>query len=644
MSARPPIEIQHLFKNGKIGKMGLKNRIIMAPMLVGLSELDGTVGEKFTRFYVERAEGGVALIAVGGICPDDRYRSHPGQPSLDDDKYISGWKKFTEEIKERGVKVTAQLLHPGRYAPSIITGRQPVAPSPIPSKFTGETPRELTVEEILEIEEKFAKAAKRAKIAGFDGVELCASAGYLFSQFLSPATNKRNDEYGGSLENRMRFLIETVRKIKKATEEDFPLIVRLSAEDYIPGGTNLKETTIVAKNLEDAGVDALNITTGWHESPRPLITREVPPGGFVHLAEAVKKAVNIPVIASNRIKYPQLASKIIEGKKADFVAIGRPLIADSQWPQKAYEGRYNEIKPCLACGHCLESLFSGHSIECTVNPRAGKETEYEIRRAEKNKKVLVIGGGPAGLEAALTAALRGHNATLCEKSNDLGGQFRIASIPPYKEELRELIEYYRNMLTKLNVKIKLNTEVTADAIEKFSSDVIIVATGAEPLIPDISGVYRENVVTAYDVLAGKAACGDVVAIIGGGGVGLETADYLSEKGKEVTIIEMLAKIGLDMERTTRWPLLKRLKTKNVKILINTKAVTVEKDGVIVRCEELERKIPAKTIVLAVGMVPNKKLYEKLKDKFEDVYAVGDCVKPQRVRQAIATAFKISIRI
>ena len=289
MSSKPPVEVQYLFRTVKIGELELKNRIIMAPMLIGLSEFDGTVGEKLTQFYVERAEGGVALIAVGGICPDDRYRSHPGQPSLDGDKYTPGWKKFTNEIKEREAKVTAQLLHPGRYAPSIITGRQPVAPSPIPSKFTGETPKELTVEEIKEIEEKFAEAAKRAKLAGFDGVELYASAGYLFSQFLSPATNKRGDEYGGSLKNRMRFLIETVEKNKKCSWKKYPLIVRLSAEDYMPGDTTIEETKIVAKTLEDAGVDALNITTGWHESPRPLITREFLQEDLYILQKLLKK-------------------------------------------------------------------------------------------------------------------------------------------------------------------------------------------------------------------------------------------------------------------------------------------------------------------------------------------------------------------
>jgi len=644
MSSRPPIEVQHLFKIGKIGELELKNRIIMAPMLIGLSELDGTIGERFTRFYVERAEGGAALIAVGGICPDDRYRSHPGQPSLDGDKYIPGWKKFTNEIKERGAKVTVQLLHPGRYALSIITGRQPVAPSPIPSKFTGETPKELTIEEIIEIEEKFAEAAKRAKLAGFDGVELCASAGYLFSQFLSPATNKRSDKYGGPLENRMRFLIETVEKIKSVTGEKYPLIVRLSAEDYMPGGTTIEETKIVAKSLENVGVDAINITTGWHESPRPLITREVPPGGFIHLAEAIKKVISIPVIASNRIKYPQLANKVIKEGKADFVAIGRPLIVDPLWPQKAYEGRYNEIRPCIACGHCLESLFSGNAIECTVNPRAGKESEYNVERAERSKNILVIGGGPAGLEAALTASSRGHNVTLCEKTGDLGGQFRLAAIPPYKEELTELIKYYETMLRKLNVKIKLNTEITSDVARKLAHDVIIVATGSEPLIPNIPGVHQENVTTAHDVLSGKATYGNKIAIIGGGGVGLETADYLSEKGKDVIVIEMLGKVGLDMERTARWPLLKRLQAKNVKILTNTKAVAIEGNYVVAKCNEHKKRISADTIVLAVGAVPKNELYEKLKDDFKNVYAVGDCVKPQRVRQAIAAAFKTAIKI
>ncbi|MHA1595373.1 MAG: oxidoreductase [Candidatus Baldrarchaeia archaeon] len=644
MRIKPPPEVESLFEPGKIGKMEVKNRIIMAPMLVGLSEPDGSVGDRMIRFYAERAEAYVGLIAVGGVCPDPRYRSHPGQPALYDDKFIPGWKNFVEEIKRKGARVTVQLLHPGRLAPSIITKRKPVAPSPIPSKLTGETPKELTVEEIIEIENYFAEAAKRAKKAGFDGVEICASAGYIFNQFLSPATNKRTDEYGGPLENRMRFLLETVERIKSAIGKDYPLIVRISAEDYLPGGTTFDETKKVVKALEDAGVDAINVTTGWHESPRPLITREVPPGGFVYYAEELKKIVDIPIIASNRIKYPQLASKIISEGKADFVSIGRALIADPEWAKKAYEGRFNEIRPCIACGHCLESIFMIKAVECTVNPRAGKELEYEIKKAERKKQVLVIGGGPAGMEAAITAAMRGYNVTLLERSDKLGGVFRLATVPPYKGELMEVIEFYETMLKKYGVNVKFGVNANVDVVEEHNPDVIIVATGATPIIPNIPGIDLENVVHAYDVLAGKVSCGDNVVVIGGGGVGLETADYLSEMGKKVTVIEMLPRVGRDLERTVRWVLLKRLGSKGVQILTKTTAKAIEKDGVLVEQEGQERKILADTVVIAVGAAPNKALYEQLTKKFKEVYAVGDCISPGRARDAISAAFKVALKI
>ncbi len=498
-----------LFTPVRIGSLEIPNRIVMLPMTTGFCEADETVGDRFIRFYAERAQGGAGLIiipfspvAVGGAV----------EPGLYDDRFLPGIRKLTAAIHSHGARSACQLIITYHM---ILKDQLPevVAPSPVMNQLLHMVPRAITREEIGFIVDQYGKAARRARAGGFDAVEILVGAGYLLNRFLSPISNLREDEYGGSLENRLRIILEIVSAVKKAVGDDFPIGVRLNVEEQMPGGHTVEESKTVARMLEAAGISFINAYTGWHESRVPTVAPSLPKGAFAHLAAAIKTSVNIPVIAANRINDPFTAEKIISSGQADLVGMGRALLADPALPEKAREGRIKEITPCLACSNCLSALLTGAykkegqqvGIVCTVNPTVGQEGQDFLRKTEKPKKVFIVGAGPAGLEAAWAAAARGHKVTLFEKQDQPGGWLRVACLPPHKEDLRTLMDNLVDRALKAGVEIRLNSEVQPGFLKEASPDVLILAHGASPFLPPIPGVDSPHVASAIDVLKGRKA-------------------------------------------------------------------------------------------------------------------------------------------
>ncbi len=667
-----------LFRPLKIKNMEIPNRTGMPSMHLHYTP-GGEMTDKFIAFYRERAKGEVGLIVIGG-CSINKTAGGPILVGLEDDRFIPGLKKFTDEIhRVSETKVAAQLYHAGRYAFSFLIGEQPVAPSAVASKLTRELPRELTVEEIKQLEDDFASAAYRAKRAGFDAVELLGSAGYIISQFLSPLTNLRNDEYGGSLENRARFGVEVIKKVREAVGEDYPIIWRQGGSDFMRGGNTSKDIAEAVKFFAEAGVDLINVTGGWHETHVPQITGAVPRAAFAYLAQGIRKATGKPVIISNRIASLDLAEQLLKTGWGDMVNFGRPLIADPYLVKKAKEGRLEEIRPCIACNQlCFDAVFMGQEVGCTVNPYTGRETELTeetITPAEVSKKIVIIGAGAGGLSAAVTAAKRGHKVVVFEKRNEIGGQLDVAAAPPDKREFARLIDYYKNQVKALNIDLRLNTEANVDEILKEQPDEIVVATGGTPIIPPIPGVDSPSVVKAEDVLRGNAILGEKIVIVGGGAVGVDVALYIVDKTqingeqtkfllkweaeecdrviellqksfKEITMIEMLDTIGKDIGKSTRWVALKELVKAGVRMLTRTKALEINDDGVIVENpEEGKYKIEADTIILAVGYKPNNGLVEELKSRFQEekIHIIGDARKVRKLPDAIHEGFNIALK-
>ena len=640
-------QFTNLFDPINVGNVQLKNRMVMLAIGTGYPEPDGTVGDCFINFCVERARGGVGLI-ITPFAPFDM--AIPVIPGLYDDRFIPGARRLTDAVHAYGTKIAPQFLGQYFWVNKENGSFEFIAPSAVFNKMIGTTPKALTVEEIHRLVDEYGEAGRRAREAGFDAIELPLGIGYLLNRFISPCTNKRTDEYGGSLENRMKLSLEIIDRIHRRAGEDYPIICRVSAEEFMEGGHTLEDSKKVVSILEAAGVQAIDVEAGWHECPVPLVAMSVPRGAFVYLAEEIKKVVNVPVVAAYRINTPELAEQILAQGKADLIGLGRALLADPEFPNKAKEGRSDEIRTCIACSNCLDNLLTGYksgtvpSAFCSVNPRMGKEAEYTIEPARVVKKVLVVGGGPGGMEAARVAALRGHQVTLCEKGEELGGQLRVACLPPYKDELGSLIKNMASQVRTAGVEVRLNTEVTLELVEKENPDVLILAIGAMPLIPDIPGVGQDNVVTAVDVIMRREDVGETAIVVGGGMVGCEAAEFLADLGKKVTIVEMLPKIGSDYGATYRHVVLRRLREIGIKMETNVMVEEITDRGVKAKRDGLAKFFPGDTVVLAVGFKPIKGLGEKLSGKVPAPYSIGDCVEPRRIKEAIEEGFRLAREI
>ncbi|MCR4432289.1 MAG: FAD-dependent oxidoreductase [Tepidanaerobacteraceae bacterium] len=639
--------LKYIFSPIKIGKMELSNRLVVPPMVMNYCNEDGTATERFIAYHEAKARGGWGLIITEDYAVDPRGKGFSRIPGLWDDSQIESHSRLTERIHKYGAKIVAQIYHCGRQTNHLVIGEQPVAPSPIPCPVNQEMPHELTVKEIKEVVEKFGDCAYRAKKAGFDGVEVHGAHGYLIAQFMSPYSNKRTDEYGGSLQNRLRFPLEIISNIKAKAGNDFPVIFRISADEFVPGGRTIEDTKAIAIILEDAGINAIHVSAGVYASADAIIPPSAVRHGWItDYAAEVKKVVSIPVITVGRINDPFVAEAIISSGKADLVSIGRGSLADPEMPNKAAAGKFEDIVQCIGCMQgCIERLFKNIDVKCLVNPSLGRELEFAIQKAGIKKKILVAGGGPAGMEAAIVAAKRGHEVHLYEKADILGGQYRLASVPPSKGEITTFITWQKKQLNKYGVIIHLNTELTAEIADEQKPDIVIIATGGKPFVPDIPGIDKPNVVAAHDVLSGKADVGPKVIIVGGGMIGSETANHLANHGKEVIIVEMLPQIAKDEEANVRMYLMKDLEEKKVVVYTNTIVKEIDDDGIKVERNGKTEKIgPADTIVLAVGVKPVNNLAEQLQNKVEKIITVGDAFEVRKALEAIEEGYKAGLEV
>jgi 2,4-dienoyl-CoA reductase (NADPH2) len=651
-----------LFRSFFIGSVELKNRIFMPAMHLNMCK-NFMVTEQLIEFYRERAKGGVGLISVGYATIDELSGS-PANIGAHLDEHLPGLTALAEAIHDGGAKAAVQLNHAGRYNSSLfLGGRKPVAPSPVLCRMTRETPKELEPEEIEATIRRFGQAAERVRRAGFDLVEILAGTGYLISEFLSPLTNQRTDRYGGSLENRMRFGLEVVDEVRRRLGSDMPILVRLNGNDFMEGGIGPEDLLEFGVALERAGVDALCVNVGWHEAQVPQIVTKVPRGAFAYLARDMKKRVSIPVIASHRINDPKIARLLISENFCDMVAIGRALIADPWFPEKARTGREQEIVHCVACGQgCFDNLFKMKPVECLCNPRVGHEYAAQPAKTGQAKKVMIVGGGVAGMSAAIAAAEQGHLVSLHEQGLRLGGQLQLAGAPPGRGEFLVFGEDLARQLALHEVRVLLNSTVDGKTLAREQPEQLILATGGEPVTPAIPGVTGDNVVQAWDVLAGKVATGRKVVIIGGGAVGIETALLLAEQGtlsgeelkfllvngavgpeklyqlategtKELVVVEMADSLGANFGKSTRWGMLQDVSRFGVKTLLQARVLAITDAGVRVEHGGREQLLPADTVILAVGTRAANPLEKVAQELGIACQVVGDALTPGTVFEA-----------
>ncbi|MBI4334568.1 MAG: FAD-dependent oxidoreductase [Chloroflexi bacterium] len=626
--------LTRLFSPFEIKGLKLRNRIVYPPIVSRLTT-DRTVIDRHLDFYEARAAGGAALVIVEpGMVGEDSCL--PINLGLYDDRFIPGLRRLADVIHSRGAVAGIQIQHVGRQGKVAELGFPVVAPSPLPWSPREDVPHELQKPQIQAVVASFGDAARRAKQAGFDLVEIHGAHGYLVSEFLSEAANKRRDEYGGDLAGRTRFSLEVVRSIRENVGKDFPIGFRINGADNVPGGLAIDEALRVAQLLVKGGVDVISVSSGVFGSYWTIVPPyDVPYGCNLPFAEAIKRAVDVPVICTGRLGNLELAEEALREGKADLIGLGRSLLADPDLPDKARRGDFDEIRRCLSCSRCEFAIAEPGGIVCTVNAALGKERDSQIRPAGVRKKVMVIGGGPGGLEAARVAALRGHQVTLFEEHEQAGGQWVLASLPPYKQEFMGFVHWLTAQVNKLGVKTVLGRRANAAAVEQLSPDAVVIATGALPEGSFPGTADPKRVVTAWDVLKSHVDPGQRVLVIGGGSIGLETADFLLFRGKKVTVVEQREHIGTDLPHTVRFHLLRRLHRAGCEIVRNCAVKEAGADGLRVLRNGKEETWPGcDTIVLATGVKPVDGLAEGLKRTVKEVYVIGDAAGPRTGMHAV----------
>lgn len=623
-----------------LGHTTLKNRVVMGSMHTGLEDRFWQY-PKLAAYFAERARGGVGLIVTGGISPNRQGWLYPFASSLNSPLDIPNHRKVTDAVHAEGGKIVMQILHAGRYA----VHPWSVSASAEKSPITRFSPKAMSTARVHQTIRDFARAAELAKRAGYDGVEIMGSEGYLINQFTAPRTNKRTDEFGGSIENRLRFPVEVVRQTRARCGEDFIVMFRLSILDLVPEGCTREDVLALARGVEAAGASLINTGIGWHEARVPTIVTSVPRAAFAEATAAVKAAVTIPVVASNRINDPDVAEGILASGAADAVSMARPFLADAHFVNKAAEGRADDINTCIACNQaCLDHSFQAKRATCLVNPQACHETELVYVKTSQPKRVAVVGAGPAGLACATVAAERGHKVTLFEQANEIGGQFNLAKRIPGKEEFYHTLRYYGRRVAETGVDLRLGTRADADTLRDF--DEVVVATGVKPRSPAIEGVNHPKVVSYLDVLSGRVTVGQRVAIIGAGGIGFDVAEYLCEGPREgpkpvqewlhewgvdidgstpgglrepaaidaprqITLMQRKpTSLGRDLGKTSGWVHRATLAKYGVEMLPSCEYQRIDDDGLHILCAGEARLLPVDHVVICAGQQPFRELYDE----------------------------------
>ena len=616
--------IEALFQPLQVKKLTLKNRVIMGSMHVGLEGLENGI-HKLTEFYKLRAKHNAGLIVTGGAAVNPEGSGGLDFMTIYEEEDINRWKPLTDGVHEEGGAIALQLFHAGRYSYKALSGRDPVAPSAIQSPINPDMPLALSHDDVLRTIRDFAEGARRAKSAGFDAVEIMGSEGYLVNQFMSPVTNQRTDEWGGSFEKRMAFSLQITKAVRKAVGDEYPVLFRMSGLDLVEGSTTEEETLKWAQELEKSGADILNIGIGWHESKVPTISMKVPRMKFVPVAESIAQSVSIPVVASNRINDPRDAEMILQKGTVQLISMARPFLADPKIITKAMEAKFDEINTCIACNQaCLDHVFEGKAATCLVNPEAGRETELPLLPASNIKKVLVIGAGPAGVEVSRVAAERGHYVTLVDEKKEIGGQLNYSKLIPGKQEFYETLRYYKVQLELLGVVVILNKRLIENDPLVEEADEIIVATGIVPRIPEIDGIDSPYVTSYREIFEGTKKTGDNVVIIGGGGIACDLALFLKEKGVQtITLLQRGKSFARGIGKTTRWATIMELRQNKIKTIGGIESYSKITDSTITfHLDGEDHTLKADTIVLAAGQLVNNSLAEKLEGKGKQVRIIG----------------------